>query len=51
MLAAVLGRGVDAALVVVGDGEEREQAEALATELGLRDRCHFVGYQERIREW
>lgn len=50
-LDAVLGAGVDAALVLVGDGDERAKTEALATELGLRGQCHFVGYQERIRDW
>ena len=25
--------------------------EALARELGVADRCRFVGYQQRIREW
>lgn len=51
VLDGVLATGVDAALVLVGDGEEREKTEALAAELGLRDRCHFVGYQAHIREW
>jgi glycosyltransferase involved in cell wall biosynthesis len=32
------------ALVVAGDGEERERCEALCTELGLRDRVHFKGW-------
>ena len=37
--------------MLVGDGEDRPQTEALARELGVADRCRFVGFQQRIREW
>lgn len=50
-LGGLLERDVDALLVLVGDGEDRPAVEALAAELGLRDRCRFVGFQERIRDW
>lgn len=44
-------QGVDATLVLVGDGEARPQTEALARELGVSDDCRFVGFQRQIREW
>lgn len=50
-LGGLLERDVDALLVLVGDGEDRPAVEALAAELGLRDRCRFAGFQERIRDW
>jgi glycosyltransferase involved in cell wall biosynthesis len=42
---------VDAALVLVGDGEDRARTEALARELGVSESCRFVGFQRQIREW
>jgi glycosyltransferase involved in cell wall biosynthesis len=42
-LALLRGRGMNARLMVVGDGEERAALEAQATELGLRDRVRFTG--------
>jgi glycosyltransferase involved in cell wall biosynthesis len=42
---------VDALLVLVGDGEKRAETEALAQELGVFDRCRFVGFQQGIRGW
>lgn len=50
-LRAVVDQGVDAALVLVGDGELREQTASLAQELGVADRTRFAGFQQRIREW
>jgi glycosyltransferase involved in cell wall biosynthesis len=50
-LAALIERDIDALLVLVGDGEDRFAVEALATELGVADRCRFVGFQKRIRDW
>jgi glycosyltransferase involved in cell wall biosynthesis len=40
-------------LAVVGDGQDREPMEALAADLGLRERVLFVGAQphETIAEW
>ena len=43
--------GVDAVLVLVGDGEDRPGVEALARDLGVSDSCRLVGFQRRIREW
>jgi glycosyltransferase involved in cell wall biosynthesis len=39
----------DAALVLVGDGPEREPLEALARALGLGDRVRFAGWQAEPR--
>jgi glycosyltransferase involved in cell wall biosynthesis len=50
-LRALRDEGVDAALVLVGDGEDRPQTEALARELGVWESCRFVGFQRQIREW
>jgi len=50
-LRALLDLGVDAQLVVVGDGEDRPAVEALAGELRVADRCRLVGFQQGLREW
>jgi glycosyltransferase involved in cell wall biosynthesis len=50
-LAETVRHGVDAVLVVVGDGTEREQTEQRARELGVLERCRFVGFQRRMDEW
>ncbi|HEY6489579.1 MAG: N-acetyl-alpha-D-glucosaminyl L-malate synthase BshA [Terracidiphilus sp.] len=39
-----------AQLVLVGDGPDRSAAEWLAHELGIHDRIHFLGKQERVNE-
>jgi len=43
----------DAKLIIVGDGEEREDLESLADSLGIRDRVDFVGRvpHERIPDY
>jgi len=41
----------DVDLLLVGDGELRQQLEDLAASLGLRDRVHFVGIQKNVPEW
>jgi glycosyltransferase involved in cell wall biosynthesis len=50
-LRAVLDKGVDAVLVLVGDGELRGATEALARDLGVAEHTRFVGFQKPIREW
>ena len=50
-LRALVDDGVDALLVLVGDGEDRAAVEALAAELGVADRCRLVGFQQSIRPW
>lgn len=50
-LRGVADAGVDAVLVVVGDGELRAATEQAARELGVAERTRFVGFQRRIRDW
>jgi glycosyltransferase involved in cell wall biosynthesis len=51
MLAGVRVRGVDALLLLVGDGDDRERLEQRAHDLGLARSCLFVGYQEDVAPW
>jgi glycosyltransferase involved in cell wall biosynthesis len=51
MLAGVRERGVDALLVLVGDGDDRERLEQRAHDLGLARSCLFLGYQEDVAPW
>jgi glycosyltransferase involved in cell wall biosynthesis len=51
MLAGVRERGVDALLLFVGDGDDREALEQRAHDLGLARSCLFVGYQEDVAPW
>jgi glycosyltransferase involved in cell wall biosynthesis len=44
----LLDRGVDARLLLVGDGPDRDQLEQRAHELGIARRCLFVGYQDDV---
>jgi glycosyltransferase involved in cell wall biosynthesis len=37
-------------LIVVGEGPQRGQLEAIATELNVRKRVHFVGYRNDVPE-
>ncbi len=41
---------VPARLVLVGDGPDRSAAEWLAHDLGINDKIHFLGKQERVNE-
>jgi glycosyltransferase involved in cell wall biosynthesis len=41
----------DAVLVLVGDGPLRPGLEALAAELGIAERCRFVGYSDQVAEF
>ena len=51
ILAGVRRRGVEARLVMVGDGSERSRAEHRARCLGLENFCTFVGKQARIVDY
>lgn len=44
-------RDVDVVLAAVGDGPQRQDAEALARELGVDTRCRFLGYRREMNEW
>ena len=50
-LAGVRERGVDALLVLVGDGDDRGRLEQRAHDLGLARSCLFLGYQEDVAPW
>jgi glycosyltransferase involved in cell wall biosynthesis len=47
-LKRLLDPGVDACLCLVGDGPDREPTEWLAHELGIVDRCLFLGYRDDV---
>jgi glycosyltransferase involved in cell wall biosynthesis len=42
---------VSLSLIVVGDGREQEALEQQASQLGIRDRVVFAGYQGNIADW
>jgi glycosyltransferase involved in cell wall biosynthesis len=44
-------RGVDAVLLLVGDGPDRQHVEHRASELGIVRHCLFLGYQEDVSGW
>jgi glycosyltransferase involved in cell wall biosynthesis len=44
-------RGVDAVLLMVGDGPDRDHVEQRASELGIVRHCLFLGYQEDVSGW
>lgn len=45
---ALVDRGVDARLMLIGDGPDRDAMEELAHELGVMKRCLFLGYQDEV---
>ncbi len=48
---ALHDQGIDAALVMVGDGPDRTALEELARELVIDGATRFVGYQEDVGRW
>jgi glycosyltransferase involved in cell wall biosynthesis len=46
--ARVRATGIDAALVLVGDGPLRSDLESLAQDLGVARDCRFTGYREDV---
>ena len=50
-LAGLRVRGVEALLLLVGDGDDRERLEQRAHDLGLAKSCLFLGYQEDVAQW
>jgi glycosyltransferase involved in cell wall biosynthesis len=44
----LLDREIDAYLLLVGDGPDRDEVERSAHELGIARRCLFVGYQDDV---
>lgn len=53
VLARLLGMGLEVRLIMCGDGPERAEAEALASQRGASDRVIFVGKQpqSRVRDY
>jgi len=51
VLATLRENGVDAGLLVVGDGPDRVAFEERAQALGLARHCLFLGYQEEVAPW
>jgi len=51
MLAGLRERGVDALLLLVGDGDDRARLEQRAHDLGLARSCLFLGYQQDVAPW
>ncbi len=47
---ARISREVPARLALIGDGPDRSTAEWLAHSLGIHERVHFVGKQDRVHE-
>ncbi len=50
-LAGLRERGVDALLLLVGDGDDRELLEQRAHDLGVARSCLFLGYQDDVAPW
>ena len=46
---ALRASGVDGALVIVGDGQDRRAAEHLAGELGIAASCRFLGFRRDLQ--
>ncbi len=44
----LLDQNIDACLCLVGDGPDREPTEQLAHDLGIVERCLFLGYQDDV---
>ena len=42
-------RGLDATLVIIGEGDDRPRLEALARDLGVADRVRLPGWQSDVR--
>src|SRR5439155_10132388 len=47
-LQTLVDLGVDARVLLVGDGPDRDHLERYAHELGVIKRCLFLGYQEDV---
>ncbi len=46
----VLQNGIEAKLLMVGDGPDRQKAESRCRELGICDQVRFLGKQEQVEE-
>ena len=50
-LKALREHGVEARLLLVGDGDDRVRLEELAHQLGVARFCVFLGYQQDVAPW
>src|SRR5699024_2682769 len=50
VFAHILEHGIDAKLLLVGDGPDRNRAEQRCRDLGICDDVRFLGKQERVEE-
>lgn len=50
-LRLVLESGIDANLVIIGEGNERQALEELAKRQGVLDRVHLIGYRSDARRY
>jgi glycosyltransferase involved in cell wall biosynthesis len=51
MLTGLRERGIDALLILVGDGTDRAELEQRAHDLGIARSCLFLGYQDEVAPW
>jgi len=51
VLRSLVDHGVDAQLLLVGDGPDRDHLERYAHDLGVIKRCLFLGYQEDVARY
>jgi glycosyltransferase involved in cell wall biosynthesis len=51
MVKALTHTGLDARLVLVGEGSQREILGQLVSSLGLEDKCHFAGVVSDVHNW
>ncbi|HEY2073439.1 MAG TPA: glycosyltransferase family 4 protein [Gaiellaceae bacterium] len=51
VLRHLVDRGVDAQLLLVGDGPDRDGLERYAHDLGVIRRCLFLGYQQDVAQY
>src|SRR5207248_455768 len=46
----LLGLGLDVGLILVGEGEQRAELQALVTKLGRSDRIQLLGFRSDTRD-